>query len=497
MNKFILNSSILIASALFIKILTSSFEIYVANLIGAEAVGIFSIIMSIYSFGITLATSGIHLATTKIISEELEKGNKENIRKVLFRSIIYSLILGSITFILAILFAPYICDTCLKGKIDYIVIYILGLSFPFVSLTSGINGYFMAVRKVFKNSLCQVTSQIIRILLISLTLSYVFPKTLNYAILSLVLGSTLSEIFYFIFLYIMYKKDSKKYVTHANIQVNNLTKRLLKISIPIAITSYVRSFLSTLKQILIPIRLKLYGMDYTTAVANYGIITGMALPVIMFSSVIVYSYSSLLVPEFSRYTVVNKDNTMEKNICKLFKITLYFSICVTGILMYFGNDIGTTLFKAPKVGYYIKIIAPLIPLMYLDNVVDNILKGLGKQVSVMICNIVDLVISLSFIYFLLPRFGIIGFVIVMYISEILNYTVSVITLFKTTNVKFKYFDWVLFPIFAISIAIFLNSLFKFTLSFTTTLVLNILITITFYLFIIFLKENFKKFIKIY
>lgn len=492
MNTFIINSGILIISSLVIKILASSFEIYIANLIGAEAVGVFSIIMSIYAFGITLATSGIHLATTKVLSEELEMGNSKNIRKILIRSITYSLILGSITFILAICFAPYICDVCLKGKVNYITIYILALSFPFVSITSGINGYFMAVRKVIKSSICQILSQIIRILIITITLSYIFPKTINYSILALCLGSTLSEIIYFIFLYIMYKKDSKKIINTNNSSTSNLTKRLLKISIPIAITSYIRSFLSTLKQILIPIRLKLYGMDYSTAVANYGIITGMALPVIMFSSVIVYSYSSLLVPEFSRYSVAKDNSKMEKSISKLFKITLYFSICVTGILMFFGNSLGNILFKTPKVGYYIKIMAPLIPLMYLDNVVDNILKGLGKQVSVMICNIVDLVISLSFIYFLLPSLGIMGFIVVMYISEILNYTVSVITLFKTTNVKFKYIDWVLFPIFAITLSILLSNLF----SFKKYLAINILITISFYLILIFLKEFLKKFIKI-
>lgn len=492
MNTFIINSGILIISSLVIKILASSFEIYIANLIGAEAVGVFSIIMSIYAFGITLATSGIHLATTKVLSEELEMGNSKNIRKILIRSITYSLILGSITFILAICFAPYICDVCLKGKVNYITIYILALSFPFVSITSGINGYFMAVRKVIKSSICQILSQIIRILIITITLSYIFPKTINYSILALCLGSTLSEIIYFIFLYIMYKKDSKKIINTNNSNTSNLTKRLLKISIPIAITSYIRSFLSTLKQILIPIRLKLYGMDYSTAVSNYGIITGMALPVIMFSSVIVYSYSSLLVPEFSRYSVAKDNSKMEKSISKLFKITLYFSICVTGILMFFGNSLGNILFKTPKVGYYIKIMAPLIPLMYLDNVVDNILKGLGKQVSVMICNIVDLVISLSFIYFLLPSLGIMGFIVVMYISEILNYTVSVITLFKATNVKFKYIDWVLFPIFAITLSILLSNLFNLE----KYLAINILITISFYLILIFLKEFFKKFIKI-
>ena len=136
--------------------------------------------------------------------------------------------------------------------------------------------------------------------------------------------------------------------------------------------------------------------------------------------------------------------------------------------------------------------------MYLDNVVDNILKGLGKQVSVMICNILDLVISVSFIYFLLPKFGTIGFVIVMYISEILNYTISVITLFKLTSLKFKYFEWVIFPMLAIIFVIFINNIINISLkNISLSLIINILITISMYVALIFIKRNCKNFVKIY
>lgn len=132
-------------------------------------------------------------------------------------------------------------------------------------------------------------------------------------------------------------------------------------------------------------------------------------------------------------------------------------------------------------GWYIKIMAPLITLIYLDNVIDNILKGLGKQVSVMCCNILDLVISVSFIYYLLPVFGSVGYIIVLYISEILNYSISVITLFKETNLKFKYFEWVILPTICIILSLTLTSIFKFTyISTIPALTFKILISIVMY-----------------
>ena len=143
--------------------------------------------------------------------------------------------------------------------------------------------------------------------------------------------------------------------------------------------------------------------------------------------------------------------------------------------MIYGNDIGYLLYKNITVGRYIKLMAPLIVLIYLDNVVDNILKGLGKQISVMCCNILDLAISVSFIYFLLPVFGSLGYIIVLYISEILNYVISIITLFKTTDLKFKYIEWVIFPILLITLSIIIS---KFM--FLNNIYLQMCISIVFY-----------------
>ena len=79
------------------------------------------------------------------------------------------------------------------------------------------------------------------------------------------------------------------------------------------------------------------------------------------------------------------------------------------------------------------MLSPLIVLMYIDNIIDNMLKGLNRQFKVMLCNIADLVITISLLYFLLPILGISGFIISMYVSEIFNFTISYLELRKTTK----------------------------------------------------------------
>lgn len=476
-------------SSLVIKIIASVFDIFLANKIGAEAIGVYSLIMSIYMFAVTIATSGVNLAATKVISEEIERNNTGNIPRIVKRCFLYSLIMGVFACAILIIFAPYICEHWLMNQVSHSVLYALAISLPFVSMTSAISGYFLAIRNVLRTSISQIAGQLIRIGIVFVLVTTIFPNDVNSSALALVIGGTLSEIISFIFLYITYLKDRKKH-TELHTKESFLTKRILKISLPIAITSYIRSGLNTLKQIIIPIRLKLSGISYEKAIAQYGMICGMAMPIIMFPSVIVYSYSSLLIPEFSRFSVHDDKSVIGKNISKMFKITLYFSIAIAGILMYFGKDIGNIFYNTPDVGWYIKIMAPLIVLIYLDNVVDSILKGLGKQVSVMCCNILDLVISVSFIYYLLPVFGSVGYIIVMYISEILNYSISVITLFKETNIKFKYFEWVIIPVICIASSIVLTSIFSFSyLSTTISLILRILMCILCYIALLFLLSR--------
>ena len=76
-------------------------------------------------------------------------------------------------------------------------------------------------------------------------------------------------------------------------------------------------------------------------------------------------------------------------------------------------------------GEYIKIFAPVVPFMYLDIIVDSILKGLDAQMGVLFVNIVDLLVSISFIFFFVPKFGIAGFIASIFTSEIINFVLSI------------------------------------------------------------------------
>ena len=80
---FVINAVILTATSLLMRTIGVSFSVYISNKIGAAGVGLFQLIMSVYTFAITLASSGINLAATRLVSEELANGAEAGAKKAM------------------------------------------------------------------------------------------------------------------------------------------------------------------------------------------------------------------------------------------------------------------------------------------------------------------------------------------------------------------------------------------------------------------------------
>ena len=74
-KRFVMNALILGGTTIVMRSISVVFNAYVSGKIGAEGMGLFSLISSVYMFAVTLATSGISLAVMRLVSEELGKNN--------------------------------------------------------------------------------------------------------------------------------------------------------------------------------------------------------------------------------------------------------------------------------------------------------------------------------------------------------------------------------------------------------------------------------------
>jgi stage V sporulation protein B len=163
LKKYLANGTLMTAVALTLRGLAVGFNAYVSKKIGAEAIGLYTLLGSIYGFSLTLALSGINLTTTRLVSDSLGVGSTKQVRISMQKCITYSLFFGTLASALLILLAEPLAINVLKDARVIKPLRLCGATLPLISLSSCFNGYFTAVRRVYKNATTQIIEQLARI----------------------------------------------------------------------------------------------------------------------------------------------------------------------------------------------------------------------------------------------------------------------------------------------------------------------------------------------
>ncbi|MBR6728909.1 MAG: oligosaccharide flippase family protein [Clostridia bacterium] len=446
-KRFLMNSLILACSAVFMRAINVSFNVYITNKIGAEGVGLFGLIMSVYMLATTIASSGVNLAATRLITEELATGCHNGIKKAMHRCLCYSLFFGLSAGFLLFFFAPQIGTYWLCDSRTIRPLYLLSFSLPFIALSAAISGYFMAVRRIIKSASAQIFELLIKITITVFALRLFADRGIEYACIAIVGGGSIAEICSFFYIFLFYRFDRKRYANARNC-AGAYTKRLLGIALPVAVSSYLRSGLVTLEHLLIPVGLKKFGASTSASLAQYGVVHGMVMPLLMFPSAVLLAFSGLLIPELTELQTIRKTYGINRIVSRAFRTTLLFSIGAATIFFVFAEPLGQVIYKSGDAGLFIKFLAPLAVVMYMDGVTDSMLKGLNQQVYSMRYNIIDSAISVALIYTLLPKLGIDGYLLVIFATELLNAFLSMNRLIKITDFSLSIIRDILRPTLA-------------------------------------------------
>ncbi len=450
-NVFLYNAILLVSVSLVMRTVGMYFNVWLSNEIGAEAMGVYGLIGGVYGFGITLATSGINLAVTRLVSEAIGKGKRGEATKIMARCLVYAACFGLLALVLIFSLSEKIAYSWLDDLRTINPLRLLAISLPFISVTSALNGYFTAMRKVYKNALTVFIEQIVRISCTVMLLTALLPSGIEYACISLALGSTIAELVSLIIMSTLYLLDPgrrKKAVTSVS-PGGGYVRAILGITLPVALSSYVRSGLVTVEHALIPTGLKKFGASSELSLAIYGTMHSMVFPVLLYPAVFITSFSGLLIPELAESRAQGDTARIKRIVSRVMRLTLLFSIGTSGIMLCFAKELGSSLYSNSEyAGSYISFLAPLIPVMYLDMMTDVMLKGLGQQFYNMTVNIIDSLLSVCLVYFLLPLYGIPGYVFIIYIAELVNASLSIARLLSVSKVKPDIVNWLLKPALA-------------------------------------------------
>ena len=204
---FLINGTILTSTALLMKFAALIFNIYISNQIGSEAVGIFSLVMAVYLFFITVATSGLNIAVTVIVSEKFALNKNKQAIKAIRTCIFFSLILGITAGGLILLFSDFITNKCLHNMVSSKPLFYIAIGLPFIAMSSCINSYFTSIRKAYKNAITQVFEFTIKMIATIILLKINISNGVEAVCISLILADVISEICSFTLIFILYIID--------------------------------------------------------------------------------------------------------------------------------------------------------------------------------------------------------------------------------------------------------------------------------------------------
>lgn len=194
---------------------------------------------------------------------------------------------------------------------------------------------------------------------------------------------------------------------------------LMALALPLMGSRLILNILQSLEAIFIPNRLTVWGLSGPEALSVYGILTGMALPFILFPSAITNSLAVMLLPSVAEAQAAGDGARIRRSVETAVRYSLYMGILCVGIFTVFGNPLGRIVFHSPDAGSFIVTLAWLCPFMYLATTMGSILNGLGETKTTFTLNAVSMLLRLAFAVFLIPIFGIAACLWGMLISEML------------------------------------------------------------------------------
>ena len=451
---------IVLCASIITRVLGFFFRVFLADNLGAQGMGVYQLIMSLYLLVVTFSTSGISFAVSCIISENMAKQNKKDPKIILKISMLFAFFIGILVCFILMFFNNQIAEYILKDKRTTFSIFWLAPSLPFMAVSSCIKGYFFAKRKAIFPSVASIIEQTIRMIFIFILLGSFISQGINSSCAIISIGMTISEIISFLYMFILYLRD-KEDIPIINNSKKNIFSKILKVSIPIQASTSFNAALKLVESVLIIESLKIFTHgDLDTATGTYGIIRGMVLPLIMFPTSFLQSIITVLIPELSGASAGGNKRAIRKACDKSLQLTLIMGIFVAAIFIMFPDKIAAMFYKNQEVAPYLKIFSLLCPILYVQIICMGILNAIGEQIASMKYNILEGVLKIILIALFVPRGGINAFLILTFAVTIFALFLFAFRLFKVTYFPILLNKILIKPIIAITISCFLSLSFR-------------------------------------
>ncbi len=416
---------------LLLRLVGTSFQVYLSSRIGAEGIGLLQLVMSVGSMALVAGMAGIRTATMYLTAEEIGKKRPGNgiwvLSGCITYSVLFSVTVGGGVYALA----PLIAEKWIGNAGVMTAIRLFAAFLPVNCLTGVMVGYFTGANRIGTLAAVEVAEQGCTMVCTVALLAFGAGQDAERSCQAVVMGSGLGSCLTLTSLVILRLLEKQKQGRPIPV-----ARRLTETAIPLALADDLRTGISTVENLMVPRRLALYE-GTLSPLAAFGTVCGMVFPVLTFPMAILFGLTELLVPELARCRAAGSEERVGYLVQKSLRIAMLYGVFCGGILYLNGDSLCMSLYKSAEAGRYLRWFALLSVMLHCDAVTDAMIKGLGQQRASVCYNIFTNILDVAFLYVLLPVYGIFGYFVSFLVTHAINFALSLRRLLCISGQKIR------------------------------------------------------------
>ena len=157
-------------------------------------------------------------------------------------------------------------------------------------------------------------------------------------------------------------------------------------------------------------------------------------------------------PEITQAHILGQTERLKTLLDRMLRLTGYFSALAGVLFWVWGRPLAQLLYQSADAGFYLETLAPAMPLMYLESMVDGAMKGVGEQKAAFRYSVWDSILRIGGVVALLPRFGMKGFLAVILLSSLYTCAANTGHLLFSSGTQHAFRRWLGAPALAAVLA---------------------------------------------
>ena len=365
-NSFLKGTLILTVSSIVVKVIGALNWILLSRVLGGEGIGLYQMGFPIYLMAITVSSAGIPVAISIVTAEKVAQNDFKGAERV-FHVTLRLLFVTGMAFSLALFFgAQKLIDwQFIRDARAYYSIIALAPAVFFVTFLASFRGYLQGWQIMTPTACSEITEQLVRVVTMLFFASYFLPRGLAAAAGGASMGAgagAFCALLVLMFFYQRLKKDLKAKQNLQNMDAvqetsSSIISRLLKLALPVSLTSLMLPIVANLDLLIVPQRLEAAGFDVRHATELFGYLTGMAVPLVNLSTIFTAALAISLVPAISEARALGWKESIRHKTGVAFRVAMIVTFpCFAGLFC-LAEKVAGLIYNAPGAAPAIQVMS--------------------------------------------------------------------------------------------------------------------------------------------